>query len=619
MMLDELVGRQQALDRAEWQFLLDNVTAQHWADHRDELLELAERLLRRGFARDAFDLLPPPADELDVRVERLRAFAMLNTGAPRSAASLLRRLVEAGHHDPETLGFLGRSEKDLARRATTHAARAAHQRRSLDYYVEAFERSGQPYPGINAASLAARSGRLQEGRTIAAQVEAACEKTEPDYWTWATLGEAYLILDRLEAAADAYRQFANAHRGDHSALASSRRQAVELLAGLGHDPTVLQGIFPIPQVVMFAGHRADAPDRVEPRLRPEDFGPVQRSLVAALREQGVDVGYAAAANGADILFLEALQELGAEAHIVLPVDVDTFKRDSVMDVGDPSWAGRFDSVISECASLTITSEGTDLADPESLIYGNLVMLGLARLKSEELAGQLSVFSVWDGESGDSGGTGDTLARCQAMGLPITVLSPQGERVKQARIPERAESKNRRETMSLLFADVVGYSQFTEREIEIYYQQLLVQIAELSNRDEFKLLTRETFGDSFYFVTRELTLAAELALALQELFDHSDALQHFSRRPKLRIALHAGPLLACYDPIAERAVYTGRHTSKAARVEPVADDNQILATQQFAALLALQAPQTYELAYAGERVLPKGYGTERLFEVSRWLE
>lgn len=620
MRLDELVHRPaDKLDRSEWQYLLSNVTVEHWSQYRGQLLDLVDGLMRRGFARDAFDLLPPANGALDVRIEQLRAFAMLNTGAPRAAAHLLRRLLDAGNRDSETLSFCGRAEKDLARCAETAAASAAHRQRSLAYYRTAFEDSGQPWAGINAATLAARSGRLAEARAIAAQVETACDTASTDYWTWATLGEARLILGRLDAAVDAYQRFANAHRGDQSALASSRRQATELLDALGHDANMLQEIFPIPQIVMFAGHRADSPDRATPRLPVADCQHVQTALVDALRELGVDIGYAAAANGADILFLEALLELGAELHVVLPVEIDAFKRCSVIDPDNPQWARRFDAVVSACASLTIASEGADLSDPESFVYGNLVMLGLARLKSDELAGRLSVMAVWDGESGESGGTGDTLARCQAIDLPITVLSAKGQRVNPGPIPAHPVTDKKRETMGLLFADVVGYSQFTEHEIEIYYQDLLIRIAELSEQDQFQPIAREAFGDSFYFVTKELTQSAELALALQALFNDSERLGQFRTPPKLRIALHAGPLLACYDPISGRTAYTGRHTSKAARVEPVADDNQILATQQFAALLALSAPQAYELAYVGDRVLPKSYGTERLFVLSRWQD
>ena len=71
-------------------------------------------------------------------------------------------------------------------------------------------------------------------------------------------------------------------------------------------------------------------------------------------------------------------------------------------------------------------------------------------------------------------------------------------------------------------------------------------------------------------------------------------------------------MPCHDPINQTTNYTGRHTSKAARVEPIAAENQILTTQQFAALAACTPTRSIELAYVGDLALPKNYGTERLY-------
>lgn len=169
-------------------------------------------------------------------------------------------------------------------------------------------------------------------------------------------------------------------------------------------------------------------------------------------------------------------------------------------------------------------------------------------------------------------------------------------------------------MSMLFADIVGYSRLSEQDIERFYSHVLPEVAALSNAQRQKPVVTQSFGDAFYFVFESAQQTADFALALNALFRKQlGAFDDLELR--IRIALHSGPLLRCFDPLRNAVNYTGRHTSRAARVEPVAPENQILATQQFAAMLALEARDRYDLAYAGERVLPKGYGIERLFVLS----
>jgi len=49
---------------------------------------------------------------------------------------------------------------------------------------------------------------------------------------------------------------------------------------------------------------------------------------------------------------------------------------------------------------------------------------------------------------------------------------------------------------------------------------------------------------------------------------------------------------------------------------VADENQILATQQFAALCMARDLHGLEFVYAGERSLPKNFGSERVYVMTR---
>lgn len=593
-----------------------------WASAPAARTLLVRGLIRRGLSRDALELLPPPSVPLSPEIEHLRAWALANTGAPVTAARTLTALLDAGHHDSETLGLLGRTEKDRARRAASAEAARAHWLRAQQHYQRAFDATGDTYPGINAAALALRAGRAEVAQGLARQVllaldEAAASGADSDEWALATRAEAELILGQLAQAQASYQQAASAasSRRDWNTLGSTVRQARELLQDLALPADQLDTAFALPSIAVFSGHRIDQPDRASPRFPVTAEPAVRRALAQLLAEQRVEIGYAAAANGADILFLEALLDRGGEAHVVLPMEVESFLALSVASGPDCGWQSRFHQILDRASSLTVVSEKIDPLDPSAFDFGNRVMLGFAKLKAQELGASLCGISVWDGIDGLPGGTADCMGLWQRQGVAIQALCARtGTQLPEPpRLPSGYQHK--RQLMGLVFSDIVGYSRLSEGDIERFYEEVLPQLGRLCQDQAIPPRLSQSFGDAFYFVLDSVVAAAEFALAVNQLF--REQLADFTNLDlKIRIALHAGPLLACVDPLTDTVNYTGRHTSKAARVEPVAPENQILTTQQFAALLALEADHGFDLAYAGERVLPKGYGSERLYVLSR---
>lgn len=582
---------------------------------------LVRGLIRRGLSRDALELLPPEALPLSPEIEHLRAWALANTGAPVTAARTLTALLAAGHSDSETLGLLGRTEKDLARRAASPEEARRHWLRGQAHYQRAFDATGDTYPGINAAALALRAGRTDTAQALAHQIlrtldsEAAAGAAGDD-WALATRAEAQLILGLVADAQASYEKAALAAsaRRDWNTLGSTVRQARELLQDLELPRDQLDAAFALPSIAVFSGHRIDQPDRGSPRFPATAEPVVRQALDQLLAQQRVEIGYAAAANGADLLFLEALLERGGEAHVVLPMEVESFLALSVASEPDHAWVPRFHRVLERASSLTVVSEKVDPLDPSAFDFGNRVMLGFAQLKAQELGAAVHGISVWDGSDGLPGGTADCMGLWQQQSLPIHALcSHTGISLP---IPSALPSghQHKRQLMGLVFADIVGYSRLSEGDIERFYEQVLPQLGRLCRSHARPPRLSQSFGDAFYFVLDSAVAAAEFGLAVNQLF--RERLATFTDlNLKIRIALHAGPLLACVDPLTDTMNYTGRHTSKAARVEPVAPENQILTTQQFAALLALEAGHGFDLAYAGERVLPKGYGSERLYVLS----
>ncbi|MGI9341834.1 MAG: tetratricopeptide repeat-containing protein, partial [Gammaproteobacteria bacterium] len=364
------------LDKAQLKFLLEHLSADFWQSDRDHCLALIEHLLHSGHARDAFDLLLKIRADDDLRARQLRAFAMVKTGAPRTAARLLRQLLDEGHDDVETLGILAGIEKELARSTRNAERSAAHMRQALAYYLRAFDDTDDPYPGINAAALLMRLQEVDKGRAIARSVQGRCQErlddSDADYWTRATLGEAYLIQGQIEAAHAAYAAAVNGHRTKFAAIGSTYRQARQILRDIGHPEDSIDDAFARPEITVFAGHRIDDRDRTESRLAPANLERLKLTIKQHLQRTNVALGYAAAANGADILFLESLLELGGQAHIVLPMDVQSFVSYSVADPEDPQWESRFNRLLDAASSVTITSEAVDKEDKTNLDYCNRV-------------------------------------------------------------------------------------------------------------------------------------------------------------------------------------------------------------------------------------------------------
>ncbi|MBI2361812.1 MAG: hypothetical protein HYV15_00290, partial [Elusimicrobia bacterium] len=167
------------------------------------------------------------------------------------------------------------------------------------------------------------------------------------YQLHATLGEAALVLREPAQAAAHYARAAAAGRGRYADLSSTRRQAGLLLRAAGSDEAPIAALR-VPRVVVFSGHMIDRrgrraarfPRRLEPRVRAE--------LRERLRGLDAGIGYASAACGADILFLEEMLRRGGEVRVVLPSPPEKFRRDSV-DAAGAGWGRRFDAVLARAA------------------------------------------------------------------------------------------------------------------------------------------------------------------------------------------------------------------------------------------------------------------------------
>jgi tetratricopeptide (TPR) repeat protein len=385
--------------------------------------------------------------------------------------------------------------KPLEERAAT-ALRSPHLQESFENYERAFdEYLNHYYSGLNALAmikvmiaLAEAQPRawavqfksdkkamdaLEEHREHADKLVAAVElslnaifrrlERENKKDIWAEISKADLsciTMDDPPRVADMYFK-ALADAGDFNVGSLRKQLAIyrdlgvlnmnlpEVFKIVGEPPPLAApGSAPVAsaprkRVLLFAGHMIDAPDREEPRF-PADKEQVAREKIkeVVVKEMnegaGVASGYAGAASGGDILFLEVCAELGIPTYVYLAVPPQTYVTTSVQPAKG-NWVDRFWKLYkahSDQKRLRILSEATDEREflpawlrekPDYSIWqrNNLWMLFNALdegcdPKSDDP--NITLIALWDGAGGDGpGGTGDLVKKVEGLGAQPAII------------------------------------------------------------------------------------------------------------------------------------------------------------------------------------------------------
>jgi class 3 adenylate cyclase/tetratricopeptide (TPR) repeat protein len=604
---------------------------------------LGHSILQLGEPLMAYDVLAQGLKNWaqDLRLQQLLALALARSGATVAANSLLSQLVQTGQQDEETLGLLARTHKDLWLQATDPTLQAHHLRLATERYLQAYQLTGSIWTGINAATLAKVMGRTDQASALAITVRTHClqklqaDPDRPDYWLLATLGEAALILGQWSEAEDFYGKAIALGKGRFGDLSSSRRNALLLAQPMSDDVQRIQRWFQIPRVVVFCGHMIDRPDRSQPRFPAELEPVVYHAIRDRLRQLDARLGYASAACGADILFLEALRELEGELHIVLPSDRESFIQDSVDLIPGANWRQRFEHLMEQATEVIIASGKKQQTDGVEYEYSNRLLHGLAKMRAEQLGTDLIPLTVWDGQAGDGkGGTASTVEHWQQWTDYVevidlkTLLQSSLLTVSQAPAPPNSIAPDPalanpaaqtldRQIRALLFADVVNYSQLTEEQYLPFAQHFLGTVADLSRHTRYQPLMKNTWGDALYYVFPTVQQAGQFALDLCDLIQSVDwPTKGLPSGLNLRIALHAGPVERNIDPITGQINYIGTHVNHTARIEPITPPGKVYASQAFAAIAASEGLKTFACDYVGKMPWAKRYGTFPTYHIRR---
>ena len=614
-------------------------------------LRVGERMLKQGEAILAYDVLSEGLGALEqgvgameshgplrVRLNQLLALALAQSGASERSKGILLQLCEEGFATPETLGLLGRVYKDLAGKEASPAGRNQCLEQAFQNYFAGFEKADSAarlegkdadagdagYCGINAAAVQVLRNRIPEAQLLAQrvrqicldrsrQVEAAGDKT--DYWLAATLAEAELIGGRYAEAEAAYRAAAQLVQGNWRELCSTRRQARLLAAPLGLAPGLVERLFPLISIAVFA---APALARLAAEAKTSEWEQWQKDEIKQrLTAAGVVCGYASALSPADLLFIETMLETGREINVVLPGPRQACRR---VFEPFPAWASRFDSLLSRVNLVTEDTQESCLDESVNRSFARLRALGAGRLRAQRLDVALHVWAM-EGARSPAARQNSSLVSSSFASLSCPYetikeepwLSPAGP-AQPANGAVRGENFAIR---AMLFGDVKGYSKLSDVELLSFAREFMQRAAEVLGGHAARILSRRTAGDGLFLVFADLEAASAVALQLRDMVT-STRWDECGLPPNLgiRISLDAGPVYTFEDPVTQRNEVCGAYVNRAARIEPITPPNEVYASEAFASLSVATGSKAFRFDYVGQTELPKGFGLTPLYCVNR---
>jgi len=451
--------------------------------HEKRLLMEAARgltdLHRLDPAREQIEaLLEIAPEDLEGRVQLAMVLNRLDRS--REAEILLRDVASEAPTDIGMLSALGAVYTDLWTNQWEHLPELEQRQRAAlrgyalaaratRYYQEAFLANLNAYSvGVDALglihlcthlgkasgedlSVATRGDRgFADALRLALQSALARDRARPiepieEVWAEAAKGQLDLLCGDGKRARHQYRKAVGLTDCSVFMAESMREQLRRYdLLDFRHDlvaPIIADLEYEIEKrqpkryemVVVFSGHRTDAPTRV-PRRFPESAANAARQAIHdRLVDWGVRPGVAAlgicgGARGGDILFAETCLELGADVRLLMTLPEAEFLAKCVRNPGS-DWVDRYFALkgSGSCKALfqheRLGSAARDQDRHYHYYRNNLWCLNSARAEVD--AAHLYVLTLWDEDRNEEGGEGiaDFVARARRYASRYENINP----------------------------------------------------------------------------------------------------------------------------------------------------------------------------------------------------
>jgi hypothetical protein len=151
-------------------------------------------------------------------------------------------------------------------------------------------------------------------------------------------------------------------------------------------------------IIALAGRRVDAADAAQQRFPFQNLHRVKADIRTLFIELKPQMLVCSAANGADLLALEAAEDLAIDTQIVLPFAREVFRRTSVVD-RPGGWDKRFDHALKTVRSHEnlIVMDCHDQG-PSAYLATNAKIIEQAQDIARRLHTSVTAVVVWDGQS-----------------------------------------------------------------------------------------------------------------------------------------------------------------------------------------------------------------------------
>lgn len=165
----------------------------------------------------------------------------------------------------------------------------------------------------------------------------------------------------------------------------------------------------------------------------------------------------------------------------------------------------------------------------------------------------------------------------------------------------------------MFGDFHGFSRLTDRQLLIFYGEVMTRLASILGEYDRDIATRNTWGDGLFVVFRELGAAARCALDIQSNLAGLDwAELGLPATLGLRLGLDAGAVFEVQDPVLKTLSFIGSHINRTARLEPSTPPGEVYVTEPFAALFTLLQDRHITCEYVGMMQAAKNFGRLRTY-------
>lgn len=519
-------------------------------------------------------------------------------------------LDRADHHDAVALG--ARLLKDVALRACG-ARRLAFARASIAQYAKLHQQFGGIYGAINAATMTRVAG---DAKTAASLAQEALAMPLPQdlageaaYYDAASRAEAHFLVGDLDAARRTLSGAVALAPKAYAAHTSTLRQLEMLCREAGLDCGWLTPFRP-PVCAHFTGHILDMTG--ETAL---SGWALRKRVDELLSAQKVGFGYGGLAAGADIIFAEALLDAGAELHVVLPVERQSFVAVSVAPFG-AAWVRRFERCLAQATSLRFASTDPYLGDEQVFAYSSQFAMGCAVLRAQTLATEAIQLAIWDGHVG---------AGPAGVHADLSYWGRSGRRRVALRIDRPAPIRRlsgedgdpRRAMKAMLFADTQGFGALRDDQIPLFVDAVMGRLAKAIEGLAAPPVHLETWGDGLFLVFDKPIDAAIAALALLEAHQALDMRGlGLPRGLGLRIGGHYGPVHLRTNPMTKSLAVLGAHVVVAARIEPDATPGSVCVSEALAGALATFHADEVSCGYVGRTQGRKGFPATPIFSLTR---